>query len=196
MEEVLSPFKYCQLTNYNLFNTLDSHIWTEIVLQTATKLHIPAIQNNYIHSATFGNKSHSVESYMFSRLPCFLVVLNLTPWATEEYVQIPTIIYKPILSFSMRTSTFLLMGYNRNTQPQRRSLQKFLWSDELKERRIKNISGIPALALHPNRDKVMWKNILRVAYTQTSLALHFKIQKFSVVSTECAYGEFLCFRPI
>ena len=166
-------------------------------------MQIPAIQHNYIHSATFGNRSHSAETYLLSRLTCFLVVLNLTPWASEEYLQIPTIIHRPGQSLSMHKSTFLLIGLHHDTRLQKgRRRPKFLRSDK-KHRRIKRISGIPALALHATRDKVMWENILRVVYTQTcdfsttnNSDSGFNVKRFSIVSTECPKGEIMCFRPV
>ena len=201
IEEVLHPFKYCQLTNYHLFNTLESQIWTDLVAQTSTTLYIPSIQNNYFHSATFGNKSHSANAFMSSRLRCFLVLLNLTPWVSEKYVKVPPILNNPTPSFHKLTTTFLLMGFNNGTQRRGRRLPIFLRSHK-EENGTTKISGIPALAIHPVRKNVMWENILRVVYTLTCSpstarpAMGFKVEQFSMASTECAQGEIMCFRSI
>ena len=172
------------------------------MLQTASKLHIPTIQNNYVHSSTFGKGSHSEKVFIFSRLRCFLVILNLTPWVSEKYVKVPTILNNPTPYFQKLTTTFLLIAFDhRNAQSRGRGLPSFLGSHQ-EQNRTQIISGVPAFALHPIRKKVTWENVLRVAYTLTagiatiSPAWALKVNEFSLASTECAHGEHMCFRSI
>ena len=129
MEEFLSPFQHCQITNCHLFNTLDSESWAQSVLQTANRLNSPIIQQNYVRTANFARKHHWAKVFTFSRLLCFLVVLNLSPWASEKYVRLPTALHKPAPFFTGHPTTFLLFAMNDQPSPNPDKFPRFLRSD-------------------------------------------------------------------